>query len=79
MEKKLTLTGKSGIFRCYRQLEEPSNYSASIVYVDITTCKSLIFENLKNSLGTGRMDLRKAISGTKKCYLTLKNNLMGIN
>ena len=40
--KKCTLTrsAESGIFRCYSQLEEPSNYSARIVYVDSLNIKA---------------------------------------
>ena len=40
--KKCTLTqsAESGIFCCYSQLEEPSNYSARIAYVDLLNIKA---------------------------------------
>ena len=40
----LTRSAESDIFCHYSQLEEPSNYSASIVCIDIAKCKSLFFK-----------------------------------
>ena len=39
LQKKRGST-ESGTFRCYRRLEEPSNYSARIVYVDSLIVKA---------------------------------------
>ena len=42
LQKKCALTqnAESGIFRCYSQLAEPSNYSARIVYIDLLNIKA---------------------------------------